>query len=325
MEQKRNNNSALGVIAVLLVIFDLASLAMLFSRLNGYWDMQFPNVIPLTKSNGITTVTTRTVSSGENVQFSDEVQENGYAVVQLGNPGFKAYDDKTVWLSETNVDIFKLTYDGENGISVQGADGEKAIAPGTTNVYSFTLENTGDVLLDYDMTMEAYVTGTDMKLPVKARVWDYTNRYLIGSDDSMNDVLELNNVEEHSKLSAGRYAIYNLEWEWPYEWGNDEYDTLLGNMAVDDDLRLTIKINTIASADDEAISDEGTTVTTDNGVGAAPQQGNEKKEYGLEGTEQPPKTGVALGMVPAAVFTLAFAVMLFARPKRRENDENEEN
>ena len=324
MNSKRKNNSIFVVIVVLLAILDITSLVVLFSRMNSYWEVQFPNVIPLTRSNGTTMVTTKTISSAENVQVSFDENENGYAVVQLGNPGFKAYDDKTVWLSETEVDIFKLTYDSENGITVKGTDDDKLIAPGTSNTYSFTLENTGDVLLDYDMTMEAYVTGTDLELPVKARVWDYTNRYLLGGSDTKESVLELNNVEDHSKLSAGRFAVYNLEWEWPYEWGNDEYDTLLGNLAVDDDLALTIKINTIATAVDAVISPEN---NNNNPITPAqPSQNNDTgKEYGIEGNVPAPKTGVLLGAVPTVLLTAALGAMLLARPRRKENEDDEQN
>jgi hypothetical protein len=324
MYSKSKNNSIFVVIAVLLAILDITSLVVLFSRMNSYWEVQFPNVIPLTRSNGTTMVTTKTISSAENAQVSFDENENGYAVVQLGNPGFKAYDEKTVWLSETEVDIFKLTYDSENGITVKGFNDDKLIAPGTSNTYSFTLENTGDVLLDYDMTMEAYVTGTDLELPVKARVWDYTNRYLLGGSDTKEEVLKLNNVEDHSKLSAGRFAIYNLEWEWPYEWGNDEYDTLLGNLAVDDDLALTIKINTIATADETDINPDN---NSDNpSTPTQPSQNNDtEKGYGLEGNVASPKTGVMLGTVPTLVLTAALGVMLLARPKRKENEDDEQN
>ena len=321
---KKKNNSIFAVIAVILAILDIASLVVVFSRMKSYWEVQFPNVIPLTRSNGTTMVTTKTISSAENTQVSFDENENGYVVVQLGNPGFKAYDDKTVWLTETNVDIFKLTYDSENGITVKGMNDDKLIAPGTSNTYSFTLENTGDVLLDYDMTMEAYVTGTDLELPVKARVWDYTNKYILGNSDVKEDVLELNNVEDHSKLSAGRFAIYNLEWEWPYEWGNDEYDTLLGNLAVDDDLALTIKINTIATADDTVISLDNNNYNPI--TPAQPSQNNDtEKKYGLEGNVSAPKTGVLLGTVPTVLLTAALGAMLLARPKRKRNEDDEEN
>ena len=41
-----------------------------------------------------------------------------------------------------------------------------------------------------------------------------------------------------------------MEWQWPFERGDDEFDTYLGNRAVDEDLKLTIVIKTIATGDD---------------------------------------------------------------------------
>ena len=49
MNSKRKNNSIFVVIVVLLAILDITSLVVLFSRMNSYWEVQFPNVIPLTR------------------------------------------------------------------------------------------------------------------------------------------------------------------------------------------------------------------------------------------------------------------------------------
>lgn len=162
---------------------------------------------------------------------------------------------------EAEVEIFKFSYDNESGkITVIGPAGneDKLIAPGTTNLYQFTLRNSGNVSLDYTLTMEAYVTGTDLRIPVNARVWDYKNKYLVGSQTEMPDVMELNTVNESAELGPGRYAVYTLEWEWPFERADengditlgDEYDTMLGNLAVDQDLVLHIVIRTIAEYDE---------------------------------------------------------------------------
>ena len=210
------------------------------------------------------------------------------------------------------MEIFHLNDDNDSGeLTVKSVNEDDLIAPGTSEEYSFTLENTGDVLLDYEMTMEAWVTGTELELPVKARVWDYNEKYLLGSVEEKADVLELNKVAESSKLSAGRYAKYTLEWEWPYEWDNDEYDTMLGNMAVDGDLALTIRINTIASYD-EAVPEIVSSDTPAESRAAA-------QEYGLEGPADAPKTGVTLGIIPL-VLTLALVIMIIARPSGRKDE-----
>ncbi len=347
--ERKQNHSVWTVSAALLLVLDLASMAALFSRLTSYSQTPFPHIIPLTKSGGATTVTAETVRSGNlTAELPVPVQDmlaRGAGAVLRRNPGFRTYDEKTVWRSETEVEIFRLTYDSENGITVQGTDDDKLIAPGTTNTYSFTLENTGDVLLDYDMTMEAKITGTELEMPVKARVKDYTGKYLLGNAETKKDVLELNSVEEHAKLSAGRFALYTLEWEWPYEWGNDAYDTKLGNLAVDDDLRLTIKINTVASADDSDSQDQNDSKTTilpnepDDfsnqttsavsepaaATGTTPAPAEKQEHYGLENPVKAPQTGAALGILPTVILTAALAAMLCARPKRRYPDDRDEN
>ncbi|SFX79286.1 hypothetical protein [Ruminococcus sp. XPD3002] len=311
MKQRLDNRiSFLGIAAVLVIICDIASFALLFSRLSAYAPEGFRNVIPLTESRDLTTVTESTrqeLAGGDSAsQLSAHDVPN---VVQLASPGFRTYDKDKVWVSDTDLEIFRLTYSSENGMTVKSENGDKLIAPGTSEEYVFTLENTGDVPLAYDMTMSAKVTGTDLELPVKVNVHDHTDRYILGSSDTLTKVDSLNSVAEHSQLSAGRFAVYTLKWEWPFEWDNDDYDTMLGNMAVDDDLALTIRINTYASYDEEAAE--------------APAE--KQEEHGLEAPYSPvasPKTGVALGMIPV-ILTAALIAMFVMRPKNRKDEETE--
>lgn len=253
MDVKRKRKSAvIGIFLVVLLLCVTASLAVLSSRMSGFSHVELHNVISLTRSDGDTNVTVITGTVGN---ASAEPSS-----AQSGNSSFIAYDDKTVWQSETNVEIFRLSYEnGEGSIAVKSEDGaDKLIAPGTSNKYDFTLENNGDVPLDYSLSIEAWVEGTDRQLPVRARVWDYTNKYLLGSEDQKEDVLELNTVNEDSVLGSGRYASYTLEWEWPFEQGIDEYDTMLGDLAVDGDLTLNIRIKTTAMYDEDPnVTDSG--------------------------------------------------------------------
>lgn len=256
----------LGSMLALLIVCEAASLILLFGRMSGFSATQFQNIIPLTESSGATTMTMTTKSAiAKSVQpTNDLLSSDGQAsqsaqILQLANPSYKAYDNNTVWQTETPVEIFHLAYDNEKGevTVVDAADGsDKLIAPGTSNKYSFTLENSGDVPLDYHMDMQAWITGTDLDIPVRCRVWDYEKNYLLGSVNSKEPVLNVNNVSQDGVLGADRYAAYTLEWEWPFEQGIDEYDTMLGNLAVDNDLALTIKINTTASCDENPTSPE---------------------------------------------------------------------
>ena len=66
----------------------------------------------------------------------------------------------------------------------------------------------------------------------------------------------LNGVSDQGQLAPGKSASYTLYWQWPFEQGDDEYDTFLGNLAADEDVTYTIAIHTLAS-DAEAADGSG--------------------------------------------------------------------
>ena len=231
--ERIRRNSAGNLIALILILLLCltVSVSLLFGRVIPYTSAKFVNVHSLTGNDPI--IPDVTASNGDiETNTSDDEKHN---------PEF---------LMEADEEIFKLSYDETGKITVDGTD-DKVFAPGTSNVYQFTLANTGDVAVDYYMEIEAYYTGTDLWIPIEARVWDYNNRYLLGSSDKKVDALELNTVEDRGELGAGRYAVYNLEWEWPFERDDDIYDTMLGDLAVDQDMTLHVIIRTVAVHDDD--------------------------------------------------------------------------
>jgi LPXTG-motif cell wall-anchored protein len=180
------------------------------------------------------------------------------------NPGFRTYDENTVWASHTDVEIFRISYkNGSGQVTVNSSNGDKLLAPGTTNRYQFALENTGNVALDYTLSMEAYFSHQDHPIPIYARVVDYKGNYLLGTAENTVDVLGLNDVQKSGSLTAGYIAPYTLEWEWPFEL-DDQYDTMLGNMAVDEDITLTIVIKTTASYSEKPDTEAGLPQTGDD-------------------------------------------------------------
>lgn len=246
--KKISKSKFLGISLVLLILCEIASLVVLFERIGRYTETEFKNIIPLTESIGNTKVT---ISARGTKEFADNPHKS--QTISLSSPSFSAYDENTVWQAETDVDIFRISYDNGNGeMTVNGAseNSDKLIAPGTSGEYKFALENTGNSTLDYTMDMEAWITGTDFSIPVEARVWEYNGEYLLGDSNSMADVLALNTVKDEGTLGVGRLSAYTLQWEWPFEDNRDEYDTMLGNLAVDNELALTIRINTTASCND---------------------------------------------------------------------------
>jgi len=231
---------------VTLALCVLLSGALLFGRLLTYTTEVRRQSIPLTRSSGITRVVAdrlpRTALPVGGNRVLAAVPRSLTA-----SPGFSAYDKDTVWSGETHVEIFSLSYDNETGqTTVHSQDGLKVLAPGTGNTYEFALENTGNVSLDYTMEMDAWYSNTEYPIPVQVRVTAGDGRYLLGSEEEMVDVLRLSEVQESGVISRGYIQPYNLQWQWPFSL-DDAYDTLLGNLAVENDLSLTIVIRTTAS------------------------------------------------------------------------------
>lgn len=171
---------------------------------------------------------------------------------QQSHPGFEVNDDNTAWRTNTEVEIFRVSYEnGQHVVTVKSADGQKIIAPGTENSYTFKLKNTGDVALDCNVKVDAYFTPAGFSVPIKGRVSRYDGKWVVGSADSYADVDLLDKTEDSMTLAAGRYIYYTLDWMWPYESDDDALDTLIGNMAADEALTFTIVITTTATESDD--------------------------------------------------------------------------
>ena len=258
---RKQNTTQLAAVAV-LVLCVLLSSCMLCSRLLGFSPADQRHYIPLDKSRGSTSVTQIRKEQNDAANDNSAAAPAGdyislaaspvpaMPVALRAKPGFRVKDD-TIWKGRTDIEIFRISYkNGSGQVTVNSTSGEKLLAPGTTNTYEFALENTGNTTLHYTMDMEAYFSHGDYPIPVNVTVTDYRGNYLAGSEDAMADVLTLNRVAQAGDLSAGHILPYTLTWEWPFE-EDDTYDTMLGNMAVNEDITLTIVINTMATYTDE--------------------------------------------------------------------------
>ncbi len=175
-------------------------------------------------------------------------------------PGFEASDDNTVWSTNTQVEIFCVSYvNGEQVITVNSGNGDKVIAPGTENSYTFKLKNTGNVALDYTVEIDACFTPADIEIPITGRLNRYDGKWVVGGKDEYAKVSVLDTAEDNATLGAGKYTYYTLDWLWPFESGNDELDTMLGNLAVDQELTFTIVIKTTATESSNPYDDSGIT------------------------------------------------------------------
>lgn len=213
-------------------------------------------------------------------------------------PDFQISDHEQTWESSTKIDIFKVSYqNGDSIVTALAQNGDKIIAPGTANDYSFVLNNTGNTAVEYTMSVEAFLSDNITSIPVQVKLKDYTGRYLVGSENQWQSVLDLNNISDSASLSAGYHTTYTLGWQWPFE-SDDAFDTQLGNLAEGEDMTLTIVIKTVASAN--AGADIGTEVG------------------------QPPKTGADFNIFIWFVLAAAslFVMILLIFFKRREKEED---
>lgn len=171
--------------------------------------------------------------------------------VPNARPGFEVYDDNTVWSTNTDIEIFRISYEnGEQKITVNSSDGDKLIAPGTENSYVFKLKNTGNVPLKYSVQVNAKIEPAGITIPVTARLSRHDGKWITGNGtNAYVNAPNLDLAEDEATIGVGKFTYYTLDWQWPFETGNDERDTLLGNMAVDEDLTFTIEIITHAEFD----------------------------------------------------------------------------
>ncbi len=237
-----------GLLALCLVlVFGIAvSLAFLGSRL-GPFSGRDANVIQLLPPEEIF------LSAGENtatVPSSSEAERKpvetphappaaapsprslgrtSYTKAQPSRAELLVFDNLQVWNSETQAALFRSGYDD----TVQSANGDKVIAPGTSNFYGFSVKNNGNVTMDYTVSLkvDTYLGEGDTysSLPIE---W----RLLSGDGAVICDWQEYNErtaALKHSTLAVRKQERYTIEWRWQFDRDEsmDEADTSMGNIA----------------------------------------------------------------------------------------------
>lgn len=238
--------------ALILFICAAASAVVTANRLNSYL---------LDDSGAIPLISESALSAKSKDRLSETARSIGGAVSETilpKTPSFEAGDGKKLWTTDTQVEIFRVSYiNGEQKVTVKGEDGDKLIAPGTESSYTFKLKNNGNTALDYTVCVDACFSSEDISVPIVGRISRYDGEWICGGKNSYADVKALDSAQDSETLGAGRYTYYTLDWRWAFENGNDEYDTLLGNMAVDEDLLFTIRFVTTAAESTDPSSGGG--------------------------------------------------------------------
>lgn len=227
---------------------------------------------------------------------------------------FVACDEETVWTTNTPIEIFRVSYEnGENQVTMAGGDGAKIIAPGAKNSYTFKLKNTGNLALYYGVNVDIYFSHGGIDIPVKGRLCRYDGTWLAGDQDTYVDMAELDQVVDIFEVGVGHFVPYTLEWCWPFE-GDDDFDTMLGNLAAKEDVVLTMVIWTNAWMHEDPES-EGGIPGTSGGLG------------GLGGVDTGDHSTVILWLAMAIIFFILLIVMIILKivDRKREDAEADES
>ena len=143
------------------------------------------------------------------------------------------------------LELFSIAYSNAAGeITVEGMNGQKVVAPGTTVDYDVRLKNQDDVIIDFVMAPNVEYFTSDA-IPVQFKVMDTFGNYILGDEDTWVSAEEMNLLSHKGSIHPGEVYTYHVSWQWFFEDGADEYDTFLGNA---EDAGLTVGLTTQSTA-----------------------------------------------------------------------------
>lgn len=194
------------------------------------------------------------------------------------------------------IQVFYAEYDNDGEITVKAADGDRVVAPGTQNQYDLYVRNVGDVPISYILEAQSFLTvnvdGEEVQIPVDASFSTPKNNYILGDDNNLEHLSGLDGAKDNYGLSPEHQAKYTLTWGWPFN-GDDEFDTLLGNLAAEgEELTVKVAFNVTAAYDP-------------NAGGGSPITGD--------------SSNIGLWVALFVISTFTLIILLFLR--KRENDE----
>lgn len=333
MNHTKREEKELFTLTIFLCVCVIASISVLAHYLSNFVSYNREE-IALVPSKTETSLSRVDTDNNTNTSTASNIFSTSTSSRTEGNPKLEVYDEKTVWSTKTQVDIFSASYKNNQGISiVESEKNDKVIAPGIGDSYTFWLKNTGDMPVDYTLEFETLFSPENVKIPVKAKIKSYDGNWLLGGKDKWGDIQKLNTVEDRATLGVNQYVKYTLDWKWIFEREYDWYDTYLGNRAVNEDLSLTIIIKTVAEVH------TGTSMadnTSDGDSSIQPTQpdisnpvSSTKKDDDISSipfiiADQIPKTGdirdLTFYIILVFASILGISMILYNRKKDRERE-----
>ena len=168
-------------------------------------------------------------------------------------------DEKEIWDLDTKIDIFSISKENEDGqIIVESSDGSKVIAPGMEGTYRFQINNKGNIAVDAKTQLDISFIVENLEfenLPIEVKFSNYKGENLNGGGWIIVD--KFNQCVDELVIGKNSYVYYQLDWRWAFELGNDEFDTLLGNLSVNSVVKMTVGIQATATQSDDYDAEGG--------------------------------------------------------------------
>lgn len=238
------------------------------------------------------------------------------------NSGFGVFDSDQAWLTETKVNIFQ--HNDLRVLTDGTGSADHVIAPGTSNHYVFTLKNDKNRDVRYQLLISAG-NDSEYQIPVDIGVKDPRGKELVTNGKTR--IGEFGDIVQLGSLAANSEESYSIDWEWVFENGTDDYDTMLGDIAVDEEIPCHVNITVVAEFDDESQQTSTIIPQSSTDVGKPDESStHEKSDHAEESSKtDTSKTGDSSGVtVVIAVSMLIFAaavvtvVMLTQRKRKKD-------
>lgn len=251
-KQLKNNSHTIWLLTCLLTVLVIATAAVLGMCLYIYAN---PSDSKISLYNGEETEQTNQIIKNKGTSQNKsqaKTYQGTQAKQQAKKQGINVSDNTQVWTTDTEVELFKVSYKNNKGeITVKSAGNDKVIAPGTDGSYTFDLKNTSKQASDYKIWVETTISSNITAMPLQTRM-SGAQGWMLGDKNNWKDAKDLDGISTTQQLDAGKSAQYTIYWQWPFEQGRDEEDTNLGNLSVGQEFTYKVVIHTLTTASTES-------------------------------------------------------------------------
>lgn len=233
--KKSNLNGTWTAAAVLLFFVILSAVVIINAFISATENPKTDTTICITENSPL--------AADTSIVATQVVTNANQSVTPLsGNADTGLLQDR--WIKTTHLDIFKQEY--SNVKSDGSGNIKKVIAPGTSNDYTFSLQNSKNFNVKYSLE----ITGgnnSEHNIPIQLMIIDSNGASLTNGE--WVELQDFDKAADTGTINSKNEKQYTIRWKWDFENGSDSYDTFLGNTSVTEEIPCHISINVIAESD----------------------------------------------------------------------------